>query len=208
MPHRSGPPKNAPPCFAASPRAASCSPPLVLPQPFDPKWLALIALGMLAAYGLRRYKCTKWQAYVLLAGPCTWVGLLYANLHPALALVFVVPFMPLEIENDITWLFGGDPDAHHSPLHDFEHDLKNFVDFVVLFAFGAVNAGISLNGAGGLTGVVLLALVLGKTLGVVAFATAAEAAGYPLPAGMTVRDVWFVGLIASIGCVCVCVWCV
>ena len=29
-----------------------------------------------------------------------------------------------------------------SPLHDFEESVKGFVDFFVLFAFGAVNAGV------------------------------------------------------------------
>ena len=32
--------------------------------------------------------------------------------------------------------------SHLSPLHDFEESVKGFVDFFVLFAFGAVNAGV------------------------------------------------------------------
>jgi len=55
-------------------------------------------------------------------------GLLYAAVHPALALCFVVPFLPLSLDDDGGG--GGDDDdasvassdvgAHRSPLHDFE----------------------------------------------------------------------------------------
>ena len=34
----------------------------------------------------------------MLAGPLAWCGLLWAAVHPSLALVFVVPFMPLSID--------------------------------------------------------------------------------------------------------------
>ena len=32
-----------------------------------------------------------------LAGPLAWYGLLYAAVHPSLALCFVVPFLPLSL---------------------------------------------------------------------------------------------------------------
>ena len=35
-----------------------------------------------------------WQPYVFVAGFVSWVGLIKARLHPALALAFIVPFMP------------------------------------------------------------------------------------------------------------------
>merc|ERR1719272_876001 len=43
---------------------------------------------------LRKLKVSNWPAYVVLAGPLSWLGLIKAHVHPALALAFVVPFMP------------------------------------------------------------------------------------------------------------------
>ena len=35
-----------------------------------------------------------WQPYLVFGGSIAWVGLINARLHPALALCFIVPFMP------------------------------------------------------------------------------------------------------------------
>ena len=51
--------------------------------------------------------------------------------------------------------------AQVSPLHDFEESVKGFVDFFVLFAFGAVNAGVDVRETGGFSFVVLLGLLIG-----------------------------------------------
>ena len=50
----------------------------------------------LAAYALRRLGVRHWWVYVLGPGVASWVGLVNAHLHPALALVFVVPFLPTD----------------------------------------------------------------------------------------------------------------
>jgi NhaA family Na+:H+ antiporter len=59
-----------------------------------PLWLLLVLLAMGLAALLRARGVRSWQAYVFTAGPVAWSGLMLANLHPALALVFVVPFLP------------------------------------------------------------------------------------------------------------------
>ena len=60
----------------------------------EPIWLLLNVAAMAIAYGMRRLKVGSWVLYVLIAGPISWYGLFRAAIHPALALVFVVPFMP------------------------------------------------------------------------------------------------------------------
>lgn len=63
-------------------------------NPVRPEWLCLVVLSMLIAYMLRKARVNYWQLYVCIAGPVSWIGLLQAHVHPALSLVFVVPFMP------------------------------------------------------------------------------------------------------------------
>eukprot|EP00913_Durusdinium_trenchii_P023047 g21640.t1 len=40
-----------------------------------------------------------WTPYVFIAGPIAWFGLILAQVHPALALVCIVPFMPATHEH-------------------------------------------------------------------------------------------------------------
>ncbi|KAH8061316.1 Na+/H+ antiporter 1 [Aureococcus anophagefferens] len=65
--------------------------------PVQPAWLGLVLLAMALAYGPGG---ARWEAYVALAGPPAWIGLLWASVHPSLALVFVVPFMPLSVGHE------------------------------------------------------------------------------------------------------------
>jgi len=169
--------------------------------PLQPAWLSLVILGMAIAFALRWLRCTKWGPYIFLAGPVVWVGLLWASLHPSLALVFVVPFIPLHLEDDllVKLSHSGHESSHHEPLHDFEEATKLFVDFFVLFAFGAVNAGVQVDQIGGLTGIVLLSLVIGKTCGIVLASWIAERCGCPPGASLGLREVTAVGFIASSG---------
>ena len=63
-------------------------------NPVRPLYLLVTLGAMLAAYGLRRLKVKYWWVYVFGPGTASWIGLINAHLHPALALVFVIPFMP------------------------------------------------------------------------------------------------------------------
>lgn len=183
---------------------------IAYPDPNQPtEWLnALwIAPGMLVAYGLRRFNVNSWIPYVLVGGALCWFGLYSAHLHPALALVFVVPFMPApKIDYG---LFvdtpEGDPakaeeyhEAHHSALHQFEHDCKMFVDFG-LFFFAFANAGVAFSGISGLTWILLASLIVGKTIGITLFSELASWMGFKLPTGMESRHLVIASMIAGIG---------
>ncbi|MCB9905221.1 MAG: Na+/H+ antiporter NhaA [Planctomycetes bacterium] len=177
-------------------------------HPAQPQWLGLVAAGMAVAYALRRMNVQQWWIYVFVAGPLAWLGLMKAHLHPALALVPIVPFLPgprrdtgMFSENDEVdeaTSHGLEIPSHHSPLHQFEHQLKLFVD-LGLFFFAFTNAGVEFAGIGWMTWTILIALVVGKTVGVVIFGTLAHRIGFKLPEGMTRKDLAMAGFVAALG---------
>ncbi|MBI5441666.1 MAG: Na+/H+ antiporter NhaA, partial [Deltaproteobacteria bacterium] len=164
--------------------------------PVRPAWLLAAAAGMGASYLLRRGNTRSYWPYLFLGGVPSWVGLSLAHLHPALALVFVVPFLP-HPRRETGHLFEEDP-RERSPLARFEQEWRVIVDFG-LFFFGLANAGVPLSGMGTGTWLVLSSLVLGKTLGIFAFGLLGHALGFSLPRGMGGRELLVTGLIAGIG---------
>ncbi len=180
--------------------------------PVQPIWLLLTLGGIATAYGLRRAKVGYWPVYVLTAGAMSWIGLLKSSIEPALALVVIVPFLPgpqrdlgmfvEEAHHDPALhqaASAGNPLAHHhSPLDQFEHQLKLFVDFG-LFFFAFANAGVAFSSINSVTLIVLLSLIAGKTIGVTLFSGVAARFGSPLPAGMQIKHLLVAGLISGLG---------
>jgi NhaA family Na+:H+ antiporter len=178
-------------------------------QPAEPQWLLLVVAGMAATWALRRVGVRHWLPYIAIGGPLAWSGLLLTHLHPALALVFIVPILPaprrdigLFIDEDEVDVMGEDLslDLHmtHSPLHQFEHQLKSFVDFG-LFFFAFSQAGVKLADVGVMTWLILTSLVIGKTVGISGFGLLAVKLGFPLPNRMTGRDLLMAGYVAALG---------
>lgn len=64
-------------------------------------------------------------------------GLINSDLHPALCLAFIVPFIPHEIQSHRGEI--------RKPLDEYGLATEHFVEFFVLFLFGAVNGGVSLD---------------------------------------------------------------
>jgi hypothetical protein len=58
------------------------------------EWLGLVVGAALLAYIFRLLRIRQWPVFIFVCGPVSWLGLLKAHVHPALALVVVVPFMP------------------------------------------------------------------------------------------------------------------
>ena len=169
------------------------------PDPQNPvalPWLGLVAVAMAIAYGLKKRGVNPFWPYLVVAGVISWVGLFFAHLHPALALVPIVPFMPNRGADE--GMFAETGKGYRDTLNRFEHALKRPVDFA-LFAFGLANAGVPFASVGAATWSVLVALVVGKTLGVTAFSMVAHALGFSLPQGMRVRALVTAGLIAGMG---------
>lgn len=166
-------------------------------HPIFPPALGLVVLGMSIAWGLRSLNVINYWPYLLLGGIPSWLGLFWAHLHPALALVFIVPFMPHRRPTPQETVFDV-PEQEPTTLTTFEHEWKVIVDFGLLL-FGLVNAGVRFAAMGPATWLVFGSLLIGKTVGIFGFGLAASALGFPLPAGMNRRDLLLASMIAGIG---------
>ena len=164
--------------------------------PVEPMWLLLTAAGMFATWFLRRLQIRNYWPYILIGGTLSWIGLHHAHLHPALALVFIIPFLP-HAKKERKHLFEEDP-GDRTPLSSFEHEWKVFVDFG-LFMFSLANAGVQFSNMGTVTTMVLVSLLVGKTAGIFAFGYLATRLGFGLPYGMKRRDLLTAGIIAGTG---------
>jgi len=178
-------------------------------HPAEPVYLALVGMGMLAAFFMRRAGMQSWVPYIAVGGPLSWMGLTFAHMHPALALVFIVPFLPgprrdigmFTAEDEVDRM--GEDLAHdlhmdHSPLHNFEHNLKLCVDFG-LFFFAFTQAGVVLADVGPMTWLILGSLVIGKTIGITLFGWLATRLGFPLPDRMGWRELVMAAYVAALG---------
>ncbi|MBP9732132.1 MAG: Na+/H+ antiporter NhaA [Candidatus Magasanikbacteria bacterium] len=171
-------------------------------HPARPEWLLLVVGAMIVAYFIRRILQTErfawhahWWPFIMIAGLLSWIGLMKAHLHPALALVFIVPFIPGPQKD--SGLYVEDTEDH-SLLQAFEHATKIWVDFG-LFFFAFTNAGVEFAEIGPMTWIILTSLVIGKTLGITLFGLLARRLGFPLPGTMGVRELIGAAFIASLG---------
>jgi len=177
-------------------------------NPAAPEYLLYYTLpAMIIAYILRKKNVTAWVPYILFAGTLSWVGFISAHLHPALALVPIVPFLPGPTRD--TGLFAGEDETDqehkeghhehdHSTLHNFEHNLKLPVD-LGLFFFAFANAGVVFSSVNTVTWMILASLIVGKILGVSIFSGLGAKFGFPMPDGMGLRHLVVAGTIAGLG---------
>lgn len=164
--------------------------------PTQPLWLLSTAAGMGIAYVLRRFDVQGYWPYLLAGGSLSWVSLYKAHLHPALSLVFIVPFLP-HPRWETMHLFEENP-ADQTTMSRFEHEWKVVVDFG-LFMFGLANAGVRFSSIGTITWLVLASLVVGKAGGIFVMGWLGERLGYPLPPWVRLKELLLVGVIAGIG---------
>jgi len=181
-------------------------------HPAKPIFLLLLVAGLVVAYLFRKKGVTSWPLYVVIPGALAWWGLYLAHLHPALALAFIVPFLPAAKQDDglFTDIYKTeelnheapkvDHEGHdaHSPLDQFEHSIKLFVDFG-LFFFAYANAGVMFDTVEPITWIILASLIIGKTIGITFFSGLGVMFGIPLPEGMSLKHLPVVGIIAGIG---------
>ena len=156
----------------------------------------LMVPAMLIAWGLRRRGVRSFWPYVLLAGSCSWMALYLGGLHPALALVPIVPFM--QHEASYHELFDKRSRLASDTLNRFAFWWQMPVQ-VILFFFGLANAGVSVGSAGPATWLVAFALIAGKPAGILLMTVVAVRAGLRRPDGVSYRDVITIGLAAGVG---------
>ena len=178
------------------------------PDPLHPvhvEYMLITVAAMGMAFGMRKFGVDKWWPYILIAGTASWIGFINASLHPALALVPIVPFLPgpkrdtgMFAELDEVAEVDAHAGDHDSPLHNFEHALKLPVDFG-LFFFGFANAGVAMASVNEVTWIILASLIVGKMFGVTFFAWLATKIGFPYPTGMGTKHAVVAGVVAGIG---------
>jgi NhaA family Na+:H+ antiporter len=155
--------------------------------------LMTIAIGVAAAFRHGGVKNFWW--YLLGPGVASWLALFLGGVHPALALVPIVPFFPHARHN--AGLFEEPAPQAHDTLTRFERWWRLPVEAVLLL-FGLVNAGVPLHGLeAGMWAIPIAAL--GRPIGIVAAAGLALAAGLHLPHRVGWRELVVVGCTASIG---------
>jgi NhaA family Na+:H+ antiporter len=154
-----------------------------------------VAVGMAAAF--RSGGVKNFWLYLLGPGLLSWWALFLGGVHPALALVPIVPFFPHGRRD--RGLFEDPAPQAHDTATLFERWWRLPVEAVLLL-FGLVNAGVPLHGLEvGIWAIPIAAI--GRPIGIVAAAGAALAAGLHLPHRVGWRELVVVGCAASIGLV-------
>lgn len=158
--------------------------------------LAGVVGALVLAYVLRwRYVFTGFWRYLLGPGVLSWAGLYLLGVHPALALVPIVPFMT-HGSHDPGFLVETPAQAHDS-LTRFERAFRVPVE-LVLFAFAVVNAGVPVRGLELGTWAIPVA-ALARVAGVLVASALAIALGLRLPRHVGWKELLVVAATASIG---------
>lgn len=173
---------------------------LALFYPAAPVSIAAFVALMLPALGvtlwLKRRRTRNFWPYLIAGGGLSWAALFFGGLHPALALVPILPIMPHE-KRDLG-LF--DPREHGQPdtMNRFEQTWRIPVQFILML-FGLVNAGVLFSSVGSGTWIVFVSLLIGKPVGIVATTFLGVRAGLRMPGGLSYRHATVMGVAAGIG---------
>ena len=157
---------------------------------------ALMAPALGVAFLLRRLRVRNFWAYTALAGGLSWAALYYGGIHPALALVPIVPFLP-HARRDLG-IYSEEERHLPDSMNRFETWWHVPVQ-VILLLFGLTNAGVTFSSVGTGSWMVLSSLVIGKPLGILAFTMAGVWLGLRAPGGLKAWDTLVMGIAAGIG---------
>jgi NhaA family Na+:H+ antiporter len=163
-------------------------------NPIHPWAVVLLAAALATAEGLRRSKVREFWPYFAVSGTLSWFALWMQGIHPALALVPIVPFLP-RAPRSIDMF--ADPHVD-TPVHRSEHEWNEAVQ-VVLFLFGLVNAGVVLRAYGTGTWAILAAALVGRPVGIVTAIALAGWFGLRPPHGVGRRELLAIALATSSG---------
>jgi len=158
--------------------------------------LPLMAGALGFAYVLKRNRINVYWPYVFGGGALSWAALYLGGLHPALALVPIVPFLPHAARDP--GLYVEAPAGARDPLSRFEHHWKHPVQ-IVLFLFGLANAGVPVHRYGLATWAVLGGILAGKPIGIGLAVALSLGLGLKLPHHVGWRELLVTGCAAGIG---------
>jgi NhaA family Na+:H+ antiporter len=158
--------------------------------------IAVLIAGIVLAARLGHLRSPSPWLYLAGPGVLCWAGLYLAGVHPALALVPVIPFMPHARRDP--GMFEEAPPTSRSTLERFERFWAPPVQFV-LFFFGLVNGGVPLHGLEAGLWAMPIALLVGRPIGVVLFAALGELVGLHRTPHVGVRELFVIGLTSAMG---------
>ena len=158
--------------------------------------VGLMAAAIGSAVLLRRLKTTSFWPYVTIAGGLSWCALVLGGIHPALALVPIIPFLPHGARDP--GFFVDAPPSATDALNAFERWCRHPAQ-VALFLFGLVSAGIPLRALDWGTLAMVVAVLVGKPVGLLLAVTAAAMAGLHLPRHVTWRHLVVIALLTTVG---------
>ena len=156
--------------------------------------LMVAALGSAAFMRLRKVR--HFWPYVLVSGVLSWWAFFVSGVHPALALIPIMAFMPHAARD--AGLFVDRPPQAHDALTSFERWWRLPVQGVLLL-FGLVNAGLPIHGNDAGMWAVPVAVLIGRPIGVALATVLGMAAGFHMPTHLGWRDITVIGFISSVG---------
>ena len=160
----------------------------------QPGGIVLFVAALAIAGTLRQRQVRSFWPYLLVCGPLSWFGLYWEGVHPALAFVPIVPFLPHRVRREGP--FVDRPAA--DDVRRFEYGWNEVVQ-VILFAFALVNAGIMLRGYGTGTWAVAAAALVGRPAGILIAVAVATFFGLQLPRRIGWRGLLVIALATSSG---------
>jgi NhaA family Na+:H+ antiporter len=157
---------------------------------------ALVMAAVVCALVMRRCDVRNFWPYLAGPGLMSWWGLYMTGLHPALALVPVMPFLPRPART--RHLMTDAPPGARDALNRCYRTLK-YPTHVALFLFGLVNAGVALRGFGTGTWAIAFAALIGKPAGALIALVVAVRAGLHLPRFVGWREMTVLTMASSTG---------
>lgn len=155
-----------------------------------------LGFAILLGWVMRRTGVESFWLYLAGPGLISWIGLYLGGIHPALAMVPIVPFMPHH-KSDLK-VFGRQSVVRLATLRNFEQWWKMPVQ-IILLAFGLVNAGVPLTSVGTVTWIITGSLLIGKPLGIVLTTLLADQLGFRRARDLDYRALVTMGIAAGIG---------
>jgi Na+:H+ antiporter, NhaA family len=162
-----------------------------------PAAAAALMLAALTVVGmLRRLRVRNVWPYLAGGGGLSWCALYFGGLEPAFALLPILPFVPHAARD--RGFFVDAPSSAHDPLNRFEILFRHPAQIAMLL-FGVVAAGVPVQALDWGTLSLPLTVLVAKPIGLLLGVGTALAFGLHLPHGIRWRELFVIGLIATIG---------
>lgn len=159
-------------------------------------FVTILMAALAVCWMLRRRRVMQFWPYVAIGGSMAWVAFFRGGLHPAVALVPIVPFLPHAARD--SGFFEEPLQPGRDALSKFEHVMRVPAE-IVLLLFGLANAGVPFARVGVGTWIVAVALLAGKPLGILVATIVGQQFGAALPPKLGRGDLFVIGCVAGIG---------